>query len=109
MLSEMLSLYSWYADPKEFPPSPSSDLFDVEHLIGQNQCKVVDLIILFSENIKITFLENSGRICQIFFFITCGCDCVCGGQRTKVRGPLVEVSFFLFPPRGSWDQSQVFR
>lgn len=62
----MLSLYSWYADPKEFPPSPSSDLFDVEHLIGQNQCKVVDLIIMFSENLNITFLENSGRIGHIF-------------------------------------------
>lgn len=69
MLSEMLSLYSWHADPKEFPPSPSSDLFDVEHLIGQNQCKVVDLIIMFSENLKITFLENSGRIGQIFLLL----------------------------------------
>lgn len=68
MLSQMLSLYSWYADPKEFPLSPSSDLFDVEHLIGQNQCKVVDLIIMFSENLNITFLENSGRIGQFFFF-----------------------------------------
>lgn len=54
----MLSLYSWHADPKEFSPSPSSDLFDVEHLIGQNQCKIVDLIIMFSENLKNTFLEN---------------------------------------------------
>lgn len=55
---------------------------------------------MFSENLKITFLENSGRIGQIFFFITYdgACDCVCGGQRAKVRGQLVEVSFFLFPP-----------
>lgn len=31
-----------------------------------------------------------------FFFITYdgACDCVCGGQRAKVRGQLVEVSFF---------------
>lgn len=57
---------------------------------------------MFSENLKITFLENSGRIGQIFFFITYdgACDCVCGGQRAKVRGQLVEVSFFSFHHEG---------
>lgn len=101
MLSEMLSLYSWHANPKEFPSSPSSDLFDVEHLIGQNQCKVVDLIIMFSENLKITFLENSGRIGQIFFFLllmmvpvtVCVWRSEGKGQRTTCRS-----KFFLFPP-----------
>lgn len=82
----MLSLYSWHADPKEFPPSPSSDLFDAEHLIGQNQCKVVDLIIMFSENLKITFLENSGRIGQILLLLMMVPVTVCvevRGQRSE--------------------------
>lgn len=36
-----------------------------------------------------------------FFFITYdgACDCVCGGQRAKVRGQLVEV-FFSFHHEG---------
>lgn len=44
---------------------------------------------MFSENLKITFLENSGRIGQIFFFFITydgACDCVCvevRGQRSE--------------------------
>lgn len=56
------------------PPPPSlllNDFFDVKHLIGLNQCKVVDLIIMFSENLKVTSSEKSGRICQIFYYMWC--------------------------------------
>lgn len=78
---------------RNYPSFPLNDFFDVEHLLGLNRCKVVDLIITFLENLNYYIFRVQWHHLSEFLLYVVVHMTVC----VEVRIQLIEVSF-LFPP-----------